>query len=722
MSWEFLPAASAFASHAVDWDRLNDALYGGHPYFDSRFVGPLLKYFAQGGERLCLYREQGVVRGALILQPRGHGRWVTFRPAQARVTPILVADAALLQGLLKALPGFAWCLELHAVDPRYAPSFAPVRAESVLLDHATTIGVEPGNEFAEYWQRRPKDLRDDIRRHVNDLEREALGAELSSERGAEAVADGVGRFGELESAGRTGEAGTAVSSDNVQGRFYAEVMANFAAAGQAEVCELTVAGQLAASRLLLGNERMLVLLKAAEDQALSRFAPGHLLLYRLLERESAERPQRVVEFYTNAPRDQAAWATFGATTYSVQLFRSDCAIVADTLLPKARRQLLCSGRMRQPENATPPVDIRCCARLDEFPEGEWPFGEFARAGDLDASIDWFALLQRQVYPDDPNVRYYYLAEGGQARAVLPLRRSRQGWLRTLESLSNYYTSLYSPPLGQDCDPLALRDLLRAALRDNRGVHMMRFAPMDPEAPDYSALLNELRASGWIPLTFFCFGNWFLKVRGGWEDYLRQRSANLRSTIKRMSKKFAADGGTLELIRDVAGVEAGIAAFAEVYSASWKKPEPYPDFVPELIRLLAAKGMLRLGIARLQGRPIAAQLWLAGRGKASIYKVAYHEAFSAYSPGTVLTSFLMQQVIEGDRVEEVDFLIGDDKYKQIWMSDRRERWGIIAYNPRTVFGCALAIKEVAGRLAKPVGRRIGAALLALRERLRRTPAG
>lgn len=719
MSWAFLPAATAFASHAADWDRLNNELYDGHPYFDSRFVGPLLKYFAKGSERLCLYREQGAVCGALILQSHGLGRWAIFRPAQAQVTPILVTDTGLLQSLLKALPGFSWSIEFHAVDPRYAPSFSQVREETIISPHANTIGIVSREGFDAYWQQRPKKLRSNISRYINRQEREAGTSVLSSWREQEDMADGVARFGKLECAGWKGAAGTAVSMDNLQGRFYAEVLARFAAAGQAEVYEMAVAGQLAASRLLIGNARMLVMLKTAYDETLSRFAPGRLLLYRLLERELGENPERTVEFYTDATRDQAEWATFGCTIQSIQLFRSDCAIAVYMLFRTAKHQLLGSRRMHRSEDVTQPVDVCCCTRFDEFPEGEWPFGEFALGGNLDASIDWFTLLQQQVYPDDAEVRYYYLADNGRARVVLPLRRTRQGCLRLLESLSNYYTSLYSPLLGQDNDPLALRHLLNAATRENRGAHMMRFAPMDPESPGYGMLLNELRAIGWIPLSFFCFDNWFLKVRGGWEDYLRQRSANLRSAIKRRSKKFVADGGTLELVCDTAGVEAGIAAFAEVYSASWKRPEPYPDFVPALIRLLAANGMLRLGIARLQGRPVAAQLWMVGQGKASIYKVAYHKAFSAYSPGTVLTSFLMRQVIEGDRVEEVDFLIGDDKYKRIWMSDRRERRGIVAYNPRTVFGCALVIKEVAGRLIKMGSRRLEVALMALKkERLRR----
>jgi hypothetical protein len=223
------------------------------------------------------------------------------------------------------------------------------------------------------------------------------------------------------------------------------------------------------------------------------------------------------------------------------------------------------------------------------------------------------------------------------------------------------------------------------------------------------LCNELRTIGWVPLPFFCFGNWYLEVEGDWEHYLRQRSANLRSSIKRMTKKFVANGGRLEIVYDSAGLEEGIAAFQEVYSASWKKPEPYPDFVPSLIRLLAQFGMLRLGIARLENRPIAVQLWMVGQNKASIYKVAYHEDYSSYSPGTVLTSFLMQHVIERDHVAEVDFLIGDDKYKQIWMSHRRERWGIVAFNARTVVGVVLLAKEMAGRMAKKAGRQLGATL-------------
>lgn len=710
VTWEFHQARQAFPSFAADWDCLNGELYASHPYFDSRFVGALLKYFGIGSEHLCLFRERDVVRAALLLVPRGGGRWATFRPAQAQITPLLVADARLLTELLAALPGFAWSIEFHAIDPRYAPAFSYTRAETIVSNHASTIGIEPGLGFEAYWQHRPKNLRGNIRRYANRLEREAGSAELACLTVPEAIKEGVQRFGELESAGWKAAAGTAVSIDNPQGRFYAEVLASFAAGGQAEVCELSIAGQLAASRLLIGNPHMLVILKTTYDETLARFAPSCLLLHSLLERQLAEHPQRTVEFYTNATRDQAEWATFSSTILNIQLFRSDGAIVAYSLLKALQRGLTGTARLHPAATEPgPAVQVRSCGSLEALAIEAPVLDDFAPRATIENSLDWFELLQQQVFPDDAGIRYYYVAERDRPTAILPLRQTLRGGVRTIESLSNYYTSLYTPLFGRSGDPLALRYLLAAATRENRGAHVMRFAPMDPDAPGYATLLNELRATGWIPLTFFCFGNWFLQVDGGWDDYLRQRSANLRSSIKRRNREFAAEGGTLEVVSGQEGLDEAIDAFQEVYSASWKKPEPYPDFVPSLIRLLAARGMLRLGIARLQGQPIAAQLWIAGEGKASIYKVAYHHAYAALSPGTVLTSYLLRHVIEHDRVGEVDFLIGDDDYKKIWMSHRRERWGIVAFNPRTVVGCALLFKEVAGRLAKTSGRRLGTML-------------
>ncbi|GHU29356.1 hypothetical protein AGMMS50256_14070 [Betaproteobacteria bacterium] len=323
---------------------------------------------------------------------------------------------------------------------------------------------------------------------------------------------------------------------------------------------------------------------------------------------------------------------------------------------------------------------------------------------MEARLDWFELLQRSVFTDDPGVRYHYMSDGKRVTALLPVRHSGRV-VRKIESLSNFYTSLYAPLQTDESDSTALKHLLVRAATERGGAHVMRFAPMDPDSAIFHELYDHLRSIGWTPFRFFCFGNWYLKVEKDWEDYFKHRSANLRSKIKRKTRQFGEAGGTLEVITDANQTDEAILAFQEVYSASWKIPETYPEFIPALIRYLASSGALRMGIARLNGQAVAAQLWFVTGRKASIYKVAYHEAFASYSLGAILTAHLMRHVIEQDRVDEVDFLIGDDEYKKIWMSDRRERWGIVAYNPRTLLGATLTLREIAARSTKSLRTRI-----------------
>jgi hypothetical protein len=62
--------------------------------------------------------------------------------------------------------------------------------------------------------------------------------------------------------------------------------------------------------------------------------------------------------------------------------------------------------------------------------------------------------------------------------------------------------------------------------------------------------------------------------------------------------------------------------------------------------------------------------------------------------------LMEHVLDQDKVNEVDYLTGDDTYKAAWMSDRRERWGLVAYNLKTARGVFGAGWEAVWHLLKP----------------------
>ena len=324
---------------------------------------------------------------------------------------------------------------------------------------------------------------------------------------------------------------------------------------------------------------------------------------------------------------------------------------------------------------------------------------------LESRPEWFSLLQEIVFADDSGVRYLVANDNGRTVAFLPIHIAEGNGPRTVEALGNFYTARYAPWLDQPAGTVALQRLLAHAVSDGGIADTARFSPLDPTSPLFDSLSRALTAIGWHPFPYFAFGNWYLKVEGDWSDYLKGRSVNLRSSIKRRTKQFSAMGGTLSLHTDQTDIDAAIDAFQQVYDASWKEPEPFPRFVPSLIRMLAASGELRLGIAWLEGKPIAAQFWYVTGKTASIYKVAYHEAFAGHSPGTVLTAFLLRHVIDEDKVAEVDFLIGDDEYKKKWMSHRRERWGIVAYNARTARGLGLLIREKLQRTVKALYSRL-----------------
>ena len=338
---------------------------------------------------------------------------------------------------------------------------------------------------------------------------------------------------------------------------------------------------------------------------------------------------------------------------------------------------------------------------DEFPSDVKQLFSIGEQESVESSVSWYRNLVNSVYAADAGVHIYVLRKYGHPVAALPVRVKKTPFSQHVESLSNYYTALYAPLIEIGVEVRDMVPLINAVRDAHAPLGSLRFSPMAPESTSFRILQGALQASGFVPFRFFCFGNWCHQVSNDWSTYLRNREGSVRSTIKRMTKKFAADGGTLELVQGGANLDRGLTAYERVYASSWKKPEPYPEFVPGLIRTCAERGWLRLGIAWLNGEPIAAQLWIVANGKANIYKLAYDENFKSYASGTLLTAMLMEHAIEKDRVLEVDYLIGDDPYKKSWMSHRRERWGIIAYNPKTLQGIMGLGKEILGRVLMPL---------------------
>ena len=359
---------------------------------------------------------------------------------------------------------------------------------------------------------------------------------------------------------------------------------------------------------------------------------------------------------------------------------------------------------------TPSLQVRVYSALDELPP---PYiGLFEEAGRQSFFLTsaWFRNFASTVLDEDDLVRIYGIGpmdDPQSAAGMFVARGSPRPKCATvsrkLSALTNYYSCFFAPHLAGPGGPIreTLQALARAIALENPRWDAVEIQPLDVNTESFSVLAEELRAAGFVVQTFFCFGNWYLQVRSrSFAQYVDSLPSVLRNTLGRKRKKLEKSGrASIEIVTGGEGLEVAIQAYTKVYFASWKKPEPYTEFTPGLIRTCAEMGVLRLGLVHVDGEPAAAQVWIVHGGTALIYKLAYDERFADLSVGTILTATLMQHVLDVDKVDEVDYLSGDDEYKKDWMSHRRERWGILAMNPRTPHGALAIVRHLGGRAAK-----------------------
>lgn len=693
-AWQSFALNNDFGEHLAAWDTCNQRVFQGHLLFDSRFVGNLLKHFGQGNEKLLQRKNAAGEPEMCLLRPGAWGRWETFFPSQAQVSPVMVDSPESLDGLFDALPGGAMQIDFLGQDVSYSRIVDGLAPGGQAICHATTISISLSGTFDEYWNNRPKNLIKNLRRYKNRLAQGDHKVDLVQIDSPEEMAAAVTRYGQLEAHSWKNLQGTAVLPGNPQGQFYADILADFARTGNALVYELWIDERLAASRLVILDQRMFVILKTAYNIEMAQFAPGRLLLHDVIADAFRRLPGGTLEFYTNATADQFDWATHSRTVIHQTAYRNAALSLVRQLLKLGYRVVATN----EPDQAARHVARLACTDAD-LPESAQKLFSSAEKQAFDLGQPWFANLAATVSVDGYRPYYYVGSVDGIPRAILPMLMPDSQGERSARGFETYYTTLYQPILIEGARVRDLRQVIDRVRADCPALSELRFAPLNPAAPACITLRNALQAAGWVTFGYFCFGNWYLPVTGSYQDYFESRKPKMRNTIRRLGKKLITDGGALEVIVDGGRVEAGIAAYNAVYSASWKVAEPHNGFVPGLVQMLAATGRLRLGVAWLGDKPIAAQIWVVNHGKAGIYKVGYDEAHAAYSPGTLLTAHLMEHVIDRDGVSEVDYYIGDDPYKQTWMTHRRERWGIVAYNPRTLQGLWRASREVGARFVK-----------------------
>ena len=307
-----------------------------------------------------------------------------------------------------------------------------------------------------------------------------------------------------------------------------------------------------------------------------------------------------------------------------------------------------------------------------------PAGPFAR-------LEWFALLE-----DAGHKPLIALAKEGEEAVALPLCRVGN----KLEILTNWYAFTWSGLRTASAPVSTLLEALASDLaRESAQISLGKLAAEDGALAQFT---SAFRKAGWQVFKQVCDTNHFLPIGGcSFADYLASRPGQLRSTIKRKAK-------LVDIALSQRFSPEDWAAYEDIYAESWKPEEGDPALLRAFAEEEATAGRMRFGIASHDRVPVAAQFWTVENGIAYIHKLAHRESAKPLSAGTSLTAALFEQVIDHDKVREVDFGTGDDPYKRDWMEEARARYTLTCLRPEKPANWPLIARLAARKLVRRGG--------------------
>ncbi|WP_333609377.1 GNAT family N-acetyltransferase, partial [Arsukibacterium sp.] len=172
-----------------------------------------------------------------------------------------------------------------------------------------------------------------------------------------------------------------------------------------------------------------------------------------------------------------------------------------------------------------------------------------------------------------------------------------------------------------------------------------------------------------------------------EQYWQKRPSQLRNTLKRKSRHLKQQQHRFELTAKPDAIH--IEHYWQIYQHSWKHPEPSKAFINGLFEWGSMLGALRLGLLYIDEQVVACQLWLVHQKTAYIFKLAQNIEANQYSPGSLLTEYMINKIKQQDNIEQLDFLLGDDDFKALWMDEKQQIFGIEVLNQQCLTGRILA---------------------------------
>jgi CelD/BcsL family acetyltransferase involved in cellulose biosynthesis len=182
----------------------------------------------------------------------------------------------------------------------------------------------------------------------------------------------------------------------------------------------------------------------------------------------------------------------------------------------------------------------------------------------------------------------------------------------------------------------------------------------------------------------------------WEALDRGLNKSMRDNVRYYPKLMLREGHpfSLEVARSASEVRAAMPILWDLHSAraaaptsirhlDYMAPANRRGFMEEVIPQLADGGQAAIGVLRVRGEAVAAQMWLQQGGVIFLYYSGYLPAWSKYSVAMITTSEIFKDTMARG-VRRVEFLRGANQFKSRWGTQKRtESELVLARRPTLV---------------------------------------
>jgi CelD/BcsL family acetyltransferase involved in cellulose biosynthesis len=226
--------------------------------------------------------------------------------------------------------------------------------------------------------------------------------------------------------------------------------------------------------------------------------------------------------------------------------------------------------------------------------------------------------------------------------VAPFYTYRWRGLRIRALLATDISSRVEPLVQPGHDAAAVEAIAGALADDRRAFDVLALFGL-PESSNWS---GRLRAAwpGRKPLVHRRPGQLAPTVSLGFADldaWFKSRSSNFRHQMRRFRRRLTEAGATFRVTSSAAELDHDVREFERLHRGRWDHrggtdafPGGTTDMLVEAGRELLPSGRFRLALIEIDGRAIAAQLYLAAGGELTVWNTGFDDAYAELRPSYV----------------------------------------------------------------------------------------